>query len=66
MIKEEFFIMKMSIKKFVRSLLVIGILGLGTVTTFATTFGSSTSGASTKESYQIKYEMDNFPEHNHV
>lgn len=56
LIKEEFFIVKKSIKKFVRSLLVIGILGLGTVTAFAASYGDSTSGASTKESFQIKYD----------
>lgn len=47
--------MKKNMKKIARLLLVVGILGFGSITAFAASFGDSSSGASSTESYQIRY-----------
>lgn len=47
--------MKINVKKASASLLVAGIIGIGTSTVSAASFGNSVSGASTVESFQIKY-----------
>lgn len=47
--------MKMNVKKVLTSLLVASIIGIGTSTVSAASFGNSVSGASTVESFQIKY-----------
>ncbi|MED3625355.1 hypothetical protein P4482_07650 [Neobacillus thermocopriae] len=46
---------KMKMKQFIISALVVGTIGLGGNTVFGATFGDSTSGASSEESFQIKY-----------
>ena len=44
------------IKQFMCSALAVGIIGLGTVTASAASFGNASSGASSVESLQIKYD----------
>ncbi|WP_206168087.1 hypothetical protein, partial [Staphylococcus felis] len=48
-------LMKTHIKKVISSLLVVGTVTLGSTPAFAATFGNSKSGASSVESFQIKY-----------
>jgi hypothetical protein len=47
---------KMKMKQFIISALVVGTIGLGANTAFGATFGDSSSGASSVESFQIKYD----------
>lgn len=47
--------MKKNIKKVISSLLVVGTVTLGSTPVFAASFGNSKSGASSVESFQIKY-----------
>lgn len=49
--------MKRKLKQFIGSLVLVGIITLGvTGVVEAASFGNSSSGASTKESFQIKYD----------
>jgi hypothetical protein len=48
--------MKKKTKQFVCSVLLVGTIGLGANTAFGATFGNSASGASSVESFQIKYD----------
>ncbi|MGM9986956.1 MAG: hypothetical protein ACI35O_06965 [Bacillaceae bacterium] len=43
-------------KKIICSGLIVGTIGLGTNAAFAASFGNSSSGASSVESFQIKYD----------
>lgn len=43
-------------KQLTCSVLVIGMIGLGANTAFGATFGNSATGASSVETYQVKYE----------
>ena len=47
--------MKKKVKQIICTALVAGSLGLGTTTALAASFGSSSSGASSVESLQIRY-----------
>lgn len=49
--------MKRKLKQVVSCLLIVGLLTLGSASVaFAATFGDSSSGASSVESFQIKYD----------
>jgi hypothetical protein len=48
--------MKKKTKQIVCSVLLVGTIGLGANTAFGATFGNSSSGASSVESFQIKYD----------
>ncbi|MCD8794991.1 hypothetical protein MUA77_12720 [Mammaliicoccus sciuri] len=47
--------MKKNFKKVTTSLLIASVIGLGSSTAFAASFGNASSGASSNESMQIKY-----------
>ncbi|SDD32291.1 hypothetical protein SAMN05421663_10943 [Terribacillus halophilus] len=47
--------MKKKTRQFICSMLVVGTIGLGASTADAASFGNSSSGASSVESFQIKY-----------
>lgn len=47
--------MKKKIKRIICSMLVVGLIGLGTNTVYAAYFGNASSGASSVEVFQVKY-----------
>lgn len=47
--------MKKKTRQFICSVLVVGTIGLGTNTAFGATFGNSSSGASSVEKFEIRY-----------
>ncbi|MEB5648528.1 hypothetical protein [Mammaliicoccus sciuri] len=47
--------MKKNIKKITSSVLVASVIAMGSSTAFAASFGDANSGASSKESMQIRY-----------
>lgn len=47
--------MKKKAKQFMIALLIVGTIGLGANTALAASFGNASSGASTEEVFQIRY-----------